>query len=662
MTSWTDPPSNIVYAGVSGLFTEDSSANFAIVLRSPSELVSFFECVLPRQDPQDASTAVPALVLEKLTQHRDRHNEKIAGIAFPRDLAERCPTLSVKLWKELDAVPFVIEQEQHRRGKMDQGELATFLGWEEKQMDEQADSMARKCTRYFGIGHIPLVHLDLHGMVGVDNDFRVRFADATDYQQTVDDSTWSLVRYYADDLIKRQVKVAFFTVTPHARPDVPTRHALMRFSRCLGVDLKWYVPRPRPQLLPIVRKVQNILHCVNAPDEHLTVDDELRILEWVYTTAKRYWLRGDGPLRPRSDGGADLVVIGDAILSPLALISKQADPTRPIVFENRLHVHHGKGDDPACPEYQTWEFLRARLKDVDLLVSQEPESLAPPLMLGGNVGYISAAVDQLDGLSKPLHDWDISCYGREFNAICRLAGKPVIGYPNEQYILHLTQLIPNEGTILLLNAYKIFNHRRKTDGPNPPVPKLLLCHSRSPNNDDSAPVYVNILAHIEKNMPELAQSISLVQLRPPDQVWNALVSKAMAVVQLNDSEGIPEMLLGAAQRGKKIVVGRECACLPFLREREGDNVSFLEGDYVEGISRCLLGLAADVTRGGGRRGRGEQEELGESEELNTLRSDRTTTVGNAVSWFFLASKLSRGETVEPGGRDIYALAGEGVDK
>ncbi|BCS17638.1 putative heat shock trehalose synthase [Aspergillus puulaauensis] len=646
MSSWADPPSNIVYAGISSLFTEDSSTRFAIVIRSSSELVNFFECTLPFPDSQEAATEVPILILDKLIQYRNVFQEKIAGIALPQGLSQRCPSLSMKLWEVLDAVPLVIEQQKHRRAKGDQGELATFLGWDEKQMDEQADSMVRKCIRYFGVGHIPLVRLDLHGMVGVDNDFRVHLVDEMGYQRTVDDSTWRLASYYADDLKSRQTKVAFFSMTPHARPDLPTRHALIRLSRCLGVDFKWYVPRPRPQLLPIVRKVENILHCAKTQGAHLAVDEELRILEWVYTTAKRYWLNDEGPLRPRFKGGADVVVISDAILSPLALISKQSDPKRPVIFENRLHVHDWNVNDKSSAEYQTWDFLRARLKDVDLLVCQEPKGLAPPLMLGKNVGYMSPAIDQLDGRTKRLHDWDVTFYGREFNAICRLGGKPVIDYPHEQYILHLAQLVPDEGTLCLLDAYKKFYRRREADSPGRPVPRLLLCYSSSPNNDDSAPVYASIIAHIENTMPELAQSITIIQLRPPDQLWNVLISKAMAIVQLNDSEGIPEILLGAAQKGKPVIVSKNCGYLSFLKEEVGAIV--LDGDYTEGIAHNLLRLAADVAHGKDQPG----------VEGSTALNSRSTTVGNAVSWFYLASKLSKGEDVELGERDVYALAEE----
>lgn len=216
-----------------------------------------------------------------------------------------------------------------------------------------------------------------------------------------------------------------------------------------------YVPRPRPQLLGVIRRVQAILHCLEGPTQLLTVDEELSILEWVYKSAKRYWLSEGGPLRPASEGGANIIVIHDAILCTLALLSKQADPRRPVIFENRLHIHRDQGDDPRRPENQTFEFLRSKLRDVDLVVSQEPKALAPTLTPSAKTGYIPVAIEQygqcaigvalnahrltsfcfyrLDGLNKPLREWDVSYYGRELNTICRNSGAPTIDYPRSMF-------------------------------------------------------------------------------------------------------------------------------------------------------------------------------------------------------------------------------------
>lgn len=126
---------------------EGSCARLALVVRNGSDIVSFFQCELPLLPSHDPSDAVPDLVLRKLLEHRGLYDEKFAAVAFPRSLADQCPSLSLQLWKELDAIPYVVARKPHQRTQDDQGELATFAGWEEKQIDEKADSIARKCLR-----------------------------------------------------------------------------------------------------------------------------------------------------------------------------------------------------------------------------------------------------------------------------------------------------------------------------------------------------------------------------------------------------------------------------------------------------------------------------------------------------------------------------------
>ncbi|KAL5043812.1 hypothetical protein BDW71DRAFT_187434 [Aspergillus fruticulosus] len=645
--SWIDPPPNVVYAGVSELVVEGSISRFAIVVRNVSDLVSFLECQLALLPSPDKCTAVINLIIHKLLDYRNLYQEKFAAVAFPRSLVDECPALCLQIWKHLDAVPYVIGKEPRQRTHADQGELATFAGWEEKLIDEQADSIARKCIRSFGIGHVPPVQLDLHGMVAVDANFHVSFVDETEYQRTVGDRTWSLLQHYARDLRRRKVKVAFFSNSAHGRPDVSTRHALIRLSNCLGVDFEWYVPRPHPHLLDIIRRVQRILHCVEVPSLPLTTDEELHILEWVYKTAERYWLTKGGPLIPRSEGGADVVIISDAILSSLALIAKQSDPRRPVIFENHLHHHRSEHyrEDRTQQDNQTFEFLRAQLREVDLLVSQEPEASAPRLMPMNQVGYIPVSVDQLDGLNKPLHAWDIAFYGREQNANSRSAGKPVLDYPCRGYFLHLVQLLSNEGTTRLLDGYKAFYHQCRAQSPDVAVPNLLICHYTSANNPDSRQVHASLSAHIEEHMRDLEPLISIVQLRPPDQLWNALVSCALAVVQLRDYEGIPEVLLGAVQKDKPIIVSTEFAQYPFVKENM-DALTLEFDKEITSLSKYML----DIVNGVGR-----TNQTGKEAGRKRL-NDQATTVGNTLSWFFLASELSSGRRVEPAGGDIYAMA------
>jgi hypothetical protein len=117
------------------------------VVRNVSDLVSFLECQLALLPSPDKSTAVVDLILQKLLDYRHLYQEKFAAVAFPCSLADECPALCSEIWNRLDAVPYVIGKEPRQRTHADQGELATFAGWEEKLIDEQADSIVRKCIR-----------------------------------------------------------------------------------------------------------------------------------------------------------------------------------------------------------------------------------------------------------------------------------------------------------------------------------------------------------------------------------------------------------------------------------------------------------------------------------------------------------------------------------
>jgi hypothetical protein len=93
--------------------------------------------------------------------------------------------------------------------------------------------------RSFGIGHILQAHVGLGSLVEVDRNFRVRLADVKNYEETVGSRTWSVAQHYARELKQKEVKIAFFSMTSHGRPDTHTRHALVRLLHCLGVNVEW---------------------------------------------------------------------------------------------------------------------------------------------------------------------------------------------------------------------------------------------------------------------------------------------------------------------------------------------------------------------------------------------------------------------------------------
>ena len=75
-------------------------------------------------------------------EYQQDHSEKFIGLAMSTELAERCPSLCARLWLELDIIPIVLRKVEEKVSWGSYDEQLPF-----KSLDEQAESMARKCIR-----------------------------------------------------------------------------------------------------------------------------------------------------------------------------------------------------------------------------------------------------------------------------------------------------------------------------------------------------------------------------------------------------------------------------------------------------------------------------------------------------------------------------------
>ena len=66
------------------------------------------------------------------------------GLAMPLRLARQCPDLCSRLWMELDIIPLALPEEHKDPSRQ---ELTSNLNWDARTVDEQAESLGRKCVR-----------------------------------------------------------------------------------------------------------------------------------------------------------------------------------------------------------------------------------------------------------------------------------------------------------------------------------------------------------------------------------------------------------------------------------------------------------------------------------------------------------------------------------
>jgi hypothetical protein len=88
-------------------------------------------------EPVTSKDPIAEHAIQLLAKYETDNFFKFIGVGMPSTLDELSPTLCSRLWLELDVVPIVMQPE---------GESRHSNLWKVKSLDEQADSMARKCV------------------------------------------------------------------------------------------------------------------------------------------------------------------------------------------------------------------------------------------------------------------------------------------------------------------------------------------------------------------------------------------------------------------------------------------------------------------------------------------------------------------------------------
>ncbi|KAE8146365.1 hypothetical protein BDV25DRAFT_162660 [Aspergillus avenaceus] len=641
--SWAAPPSSTIYAGLSSM-QEDGSVTVAIAIRDTTYLLDFVQETLPVKDEKAIGTVIGDFVIEQLKRFSEENLEKFIGIAMPERIAEQCPGLCSQLWSVLDIIPLVLPEGSRREGddKFTFG-IPDKTTWKTRSIDEQAESMGRKCVRLFGPENIPLLQVGFLGIVEVDTAFHVRLTDLGDFEKTVYPKTWKAVQHYASDLKERKVNIAFFSATPQGGGVALMRHALVRFSNSLGTNITWYVPKPRPGVFRVTKTNHNILQGVASSEERLNEEDWAQVTDWVNENAKRYWLCPGGPLRHPSEGGADVVIIDDPQMPGLIPISKQIAPDRPVIFRSHIQIRSDLTDKPGTPQAEAWGRMWEYIKQADIYISHPVQSFVPKDVPREKVGYMPASTDWLDGLNKNMREWDVAYYGRVFNSSCRNSGMPTIDFPEDEYIAQIARFDPSKGIPEVVESYVKFHRRFVAAFPNRRAPKLLICGHGSVDDPDGSVIYDAVVTHIEENLRELSEQICVVRLGPSDQLLNALLSKAKVALQLSTREGFEVKVSEAIHKGTPVIATR-AGGIP-LQVADKKNGFLVDVGDTDAVAQHLLDLCTD-------------DELYQRMHKFALNNvcDEVSTVGNALNWLYLASKMSKSEKVRPNTRWINDMA------
>lgn len=127
----------MMFMGISVVEIEDRRVAVSLATHDTTYLVDFNVEHLQLKD--SGEDVIADYVIRAVQKYEQEHYVKMIGAGVPTPATKLSPKLCSRLWLDVDVIPIVIKPnyktEQH-----------SF--WEAKHVDEQADSMARKCIMW----------------------------------------------------------------------------------------------------------------------------------------------------------------------------------------------------------------------------------------------------------------------------------------------------------------------------------------------------------------------------------------------------------------------------------------------------------------------------------------------------------------------------------
>ncbi|OAQ88031.1 trehalose synthase (Ccg-9) [Purpureocillium lilacinum] len=592
------PALTALYIGISGTFGDNDEATVALSIHDSVYLVDFaVEQITLNDAMRPGDDLVAEKILSEITKYEHENFVKFVGAGLSTMMKYMSPSLCSRLWLELDIVPIVMRPESDN---------TTKNLWDVKLVDEQADSMARKCIMRFGPSMAPLLQVGHRGIVQTDSAFRAHLLTMADYKTTCGTATWEAILTYAGKLRDKGTKIAFFSSTPQGGGVALMRHALVRFSRVLGVDLTWYVPKPRPGVFRITKNIHNILQGVSPEDQRITDQEKESVVEWIVDNAHRYWLSEGGPLRPPEEGGADVIVVDDPQMPGLIPLIKRLTPNRPVLYRSHIQIRSDLIEVPGSPQADIWDFIWSRVQLADMFhQSSDPKSQRVP----------------------------------------------ELAWPKRRYIAQVARFDPSKGIPTVIDAYAEFRRLCNDAGITDP-PQLCICGNGSIDDPDASAIFDQAMEKLEDEYPHLIDDCSVIRLEPNDQLLNAIIANAHVVLQLSTREGF-EVKVSEALHAGRPVIATLAGGIP-LQVQDGINGFLVKPSDWRGVARHLIELFGD-----------EILHRRMSDAARKGVSDEVGTVGNALSWYYLANEwVERGPKMglSGGQRWVNDMAREKAEK
>lgn len=330
----------------------------------------------------------------------------------------------------------------------------------------------------------------------------------------------------------------------------------------------------------------------------------------------------------------------------LVKIAKEQDPTRPVLFRSHIQVRADLADQEDTPTAGVWNWVWNNVKECDAFISHPVREFVPKNVTTEKVGYLPATTDWLDGLNKHLDSWDAQYYMHQFEMDCVDKGANRLAFPKRPYITQIARFDPAKGIPDVLASYAVLRREYMKDKPLEEVPQLVIAGHGAIDDPDATGIFDETEDQLNELYADIKDDVIVMRIGPVDQLLNVIMANAHVALQLSTREGFEVKVSEALHHGVPIIATRRGG-IP-LQVEHGKSGFLVDVGEHDAIANYLNHLFTD-----------EEAYTKMADYAANHVSDEVSTVGNALSWLYLADELANGaKKVEPNSRWINDMARE----
>jgi glycosyltransferase involved in cell wall biosynthesis len=490
-----------------------------------------------------------------------------------------------------------------------------------------------------------LFDADLKPKVFFNSDSSVKeqfLTNLSAYRQGVDKETWKNLVAISEQVKEKKLKIAFINSTAFGGGVALMRHAIIRFYKLLGVDVKWLVLKGDKNIFTITKKkIHNVLHGIAAPEIYLSASDKRKYNAWI---AKNY------RNLKKTISKLDVLIVDDPQPSGLIPLVKKDFPEIKIMYRSHTQVYSKLIDKGVRQNKNSWDFVWSSVKLSDIFISHPIKRFVPRDVPKSKVLYLPATTDPIDGLNKKISKVNRKYYYHLFNSILEESGTKSLDL-KRPYIIQVARFDPSKGIPDVLESYRKLRKKLFQAGvADNKMPQLVIVGNGANDDPESMPIYQALRQAIMiDTYRKFRDDIKIARLPHNDQLLNTLLSGALVSLQLSHREGFEVKVSEALMKGVP-VVAYTTGGIP-LQIEDGKSGYLIKRKRTKEVAQKIEALFKDKSL---------YKEM--SKYAREHVSEDYLTVKSAYRWLFLSLALCQEGSISPNASEFKQVEDRYLDK